>query len=218
MSPGSFAVPRRKGKAIKPVTSSDGVERRHEPGNTNGGPPLPNSRRDRRRVIRAVATFIVTMGLFYGLVHNPARHWEILTDYHKAIARASGAILSVFGFENTVEGVGIKTVSPPFEVGIVQGCDAIEPTAAFLAAVIASPIQLSAKLIGAIAGTVVLLTINLFRIVSLILIGMYAPSALNVMHEDVWQAAFIVLAIAAWAYWIQWASRRVEASGRASQP
>jgi hypothetical protein len=27
------------------------------------------------------------------------------------------------------------------------------------------------------------------------------------MHYDLWQAAFIVLAIVAWAIWVQWATR-----------
>lgn len=206
-------MPRRKGKTSDPSASSDAAT--PEPGIADAGAATLSSkpRGDRRRVIRAVAIFVVTMGLFYGLVHNPSRRWDILIDYHQAIASVSGSILSVFGFEASVEGTIITTVSPPFSVGIVQGCDAIEPSAAFLAAVIASPIQLSAKFIGAIVGTVVLLTINLFRIVSLILIGMYAPSALDVMHEDVWQAVFIALAIGAWAYWVQWASRRAEAPG-----
>ena len=63
----------------------------------------------------------------------------------------------------------------------------------------------------------ILLLINLVRLVSLFFIGVYWPKALDVMHEDVWQAAFIVLAIVLWAIWVQWATRpgtgRADVSG-----
>lgn len=90
---------------------------------------------------------------------------------------------------------------------IVRGCDAIEPTAAFAAAVLASPVSLWTKLPGILVGTLILLFVNLVRLVSLFLIGVHWPRALDVMHEDLWQAAFIVLAIVLWAIWVQWATR-----------
>lgn len=166
-----------------------------------------SSRLARRRVLRSVAVFVIVMGGFYAVVHNPARPLRVFEGYHHAIAVVSGGVLTVFGYDVTIEGAQISTASPRFSVGIVQGCDAIEPLAAFLAAVIATPVGLVPKAVGATVGAAALLTVNLFRIISLILIGMYAPKALDVMHEDVWQALFIVLAIAAWAFWVRWATK-----------
>jgi exosortase/archaeosortase family protein len=50
--------------------------------------------------------------------------------------------------------------------------------------------------------------INLLRIVSLFFVGVYYPNAFNMIHEGVWQAAFVVLAIVFWAVWVQWATRK----------
>lgn len=168
-----------------------------------------SSRSARRRVLRSVAVFVIVMGGFYAVIHNPARPFRVFEGYHHAIAVVSGGVLSVLGYEVLIEGAQITIESPRFSVGIVQGCDAIEPLAAFLAAVIATPIGFGSKFVGAVVGAAALLTVNLFRIVSLILIGMYAPKALDVMHEDVWQALFIVLAIGAWAFWVRWATKGV---------
>lgn len=146
------------------------------------------------------------MGLFYGFVHNPANETTAIRSYLALIARAVGGILDLFGYEATVTETVVYT--PRFSLEIVRGCDAIEPTAIYLAAVLASPVGVWAKLPGILIGTAVLLLINLIRIVSLFFVGVYYPSAFRMLHEEVWQAAFIVLAIAFWAAWVQWATRK----------
>lgn len=91
---------------------------------------------------------------------------------------------------------------------IIRGCDAIEPVAAFAAAVLASPLPTRAKVPGVLVGALVLVAINQARLVSLFLVGVYFPSVFDFIHLDVWQAALIVLAVCCWAIWVQWAMRR----------
>ena len=90
---------------------------------------------------------------------------------------------------------------------IVRGCDAIEPVAVFSAAVLASPVLMSRKLSGSLVGAVVLQLINFFRLVTLFFIGAYSRTIFDVLHESVWQAAFVLLALVFWAIWVQWATR-----------
>ena len=97
---------------------------------------------------------------------------------------------------------------------IVRGCDAIEPVAAFTAAVFASPVSFWLKIPGVVVGALALLLINLARLVSLFFVGIYFPAAFDLIHMDVWQAAFIVLAICFWAIWVQWATRGPPVEGR----
>ena len=73
---------------------------------------------------------------------------------------------------------------------------------------ILDPSAFRRKLPGLFIGTLVLLAVNLVRIVSLFLTGVYYPKAFDAMHADVWQILFILLAIVFWALWVQWASRR----------
>lgn len=158
-----------------------------------------------RPVLRAVIVFAVLIGLFYGLVHTPRTEGDIFQPYLGLIATVTGSIVNLFGYETNV--VDTSIASPAFSMQIVRGCDAIEPAAAFAAAVLASPVALWTKLPGILAGMLILLLVNLVRLVSLFFIGVHWPSALDVMHEDVWQAAFIVLAIVLWAIWVQWATK-----------
>ncbi len=120
-------------------------------------------------------------------------------------ARLSGIVLAFLGQDITVNGMLIS--SPAFTVRIVRGCDAVEPTILFACAVLAFPLPWITKIPGIVAGTLILTILNLVRIVSLFLIGVYAPSIFGVMHVDVWQGVFILLALMLWILWLLWATQ-----------
>ena len=167
--------------------------------------------------MRAVVFFVVLMGLFYGLIHGPFFLGpEDFRPYLELIASVSGGLIGFLGQPTTVVDTSVN--SPDFSMRIVRGCDAIEPTAAFVAAVLASPVSLWAKIPGILIGTLALVVINVVRLVSLFFVGIYVPSVLDFMHFDFWQAAFIVLAICFWAIWVQWATRPRLAGSAVSRP
>ncbi len=118
----------------------------------------------------------------------------------------AGAILSGCGYQIKVND---KTViEPRWSVTVGRGCDAVQPSALFVSAVLASPVALSSSLPAAVVGTILLMTINLIRIISLLLTGIYTPKLFEVMHLDVWQALFIFLAILFWALWASRLARK----------
>ncbi len=167
-------------------------------------------------VLKAIVIFVVLLGAYYVVEYAFLLDGEFLQSYLSLIASVTGAILNllgnVLGFEVLVDGRWVlmkkgAVIGRSFGVEIVHGCDAIEPTVAYLAALLASPVAFRKKVPGILVGVPALLIINLFRIVSLFLVGVYYRKALDVMHYDLWQAAFIVLAIVAWAIWVQWATR-----------
>ena len=157
------------------------------------------------RAVRAIVVFVVLMGLFYGFVHTPANDTTAFRPYLALIARVVGAILALFGYDISVAETTVH--SPQFSLEIVRGCDAIEPAATYVAAVLASPVGVWAKIPGILIGTAAIMLINLFRIISLFFVGVYYPNAFNMIHEGVWQAAFVALAIVFWGVWVQWATR-----------
>ena len=166
----------------------------------------------RATVLRAIAVFILLMGAYYVVEYCFLLDGKILESYLSLIASATGTILNLFGLDVIAQGKWIllqpeEGTTRSFGVEIVHGCDALEPTVAYLAALLASPVAFRRKIPGILIGVPVLLVVNMVRIVSLFLVGVYYRKALNVMHYDVWQAAFIVLAIVAWAIWVQWATR-----------
>jgi exosortase H (IPTLxxWG-CTERM-specific) len=152
-----------------------------------------------------VLVFGALLALFYGLTLTPLFKKTLFPGYLRLNAVVSSAILSGLGQGTSISGTGIS--SARCTIDIRRGCDAVEPTALFVAAVLAFPAAFRRKISGVLAGMVLLALLNLVRIISLFLVGVYFPKAFELMHGDVWQALFILLSILLWALWIQWAMK-----------
>lgn len=189
-----------------PPTRRQRIARRKQKGLNQSGVRARQWLAAKRPVLRAVLIFLALLAAFYTfefthLARGPARR-----AYLQWIANTSARILTLMGHDAKADGTDID--SPQFSVKIVRGCDALDPTAAFIAAVIASPVSLWTKIPGLLLGTASLLLINLVRVVSLFFIGIHFPAAFKTMHHDVWQAVFVVLAVVFWFVWVQWATSR----------
>lgn len=161
--------------------------------------------RAKRPVLMFVVVFAVLMAVFYACTFVPYMSKEVLPSYMRFNARASVAILNIFGEGATAQGTSVS--SPRFHVDIRHGCDAIAPSALFVAAVLAFPASIWSKLPGAVIGTILLAVINLVRIVTLFYAGVHFPRWFEAMHVDVWQPVFILLALTFWVLWAWWATR-----------
>jgi exosortase H (IPTLxxWG-CTERM-specific) len=161
----------------------------------------------RYSVLKFLVIFSALLAGFYVFIaFSPFYNKKFAPLHLHLIARVSGYVLAVLGQEITVAGAFIS--SPRFLVQIVRGCDAVEAIALYVCAVLAFPLPFLKKLTGMIAGTLLLLILNLVRIVSLFLIGAYSPRIFDLMHIDVWQALFIFFAVLLWILWLLWATRR----------
>jgi exosortase/archaeosortase family protein len=157
-------------------------------------------------VLKFLLIFGVLLAVFYVFVaFSSFYNMRFVPWHHRLIAKVSGQVLAILGQDITVTGVSIH--SPRFSVNIIRGCDAVEAIALYVCAVLAFPLPLLKKLPGMIAGTLLLLILNLVRIVSLFLIGVFSPRIFALMHLDVWQALFIFFAVLLWILWLLWATR-----------
>jgi len=170
-----------------------------------GSPSLFGWMYAKRPVLAFVVLFIVLLGVFYWITFIEAVNKKAIPAYMRFNARASVAILNVFGEKATAQDTSVT--SKRFSVNIQHGCDAIEPSALFLAAVLAFPASLKSKLPGLFIGTLVLAIVNLVRIVTLFYTGIFYPKWFEIMHVDVWQPIFIILSLTFWIIWAWWATR-----------
>ena len=159
----------------------------------------------KRPVFVFVGLFVLLMVLFYAITFVPYLNRKILPALQVVNARASVGILNLFGED--AKAIDTQIISNRYSVNIKHGCDAIEPIALFVAAVLAFPSRFRAKFPGLLIGTFVLTLMNLVRIISLFYVGIYWNSAFETMHIDVWQPAFIVLSLFFWVVWALWATR-----------
>jgi exosortase/archaeosortase family protein len=154
-------------------------------------------------VVQFGLKFGILMAAFYAISFVP--WWDqALYGYLVANAWLSNLILNVLGVDSTTSEVSIR--SSQFAVNIRRGCDAVEPSWLFASALLAFPAPLLRKIPGILVGVAALLALNLVRIVSLFLIGIYFPSLFKPAHLEIWPTAFIIAAVLLWWAWIQWAT------------
>ena len=122
--------------------------------------------------------------------------------YLGVLAEISGAFLSLFNSDITIQGTRISDHS--FAVEVAQGCDAIQVCSLLASAVIAFPVASRRKLRGLVLGILWLQLLNLLRIVTLFWIGSYFPRVFQTAHEVVWPGILITLTIATWMLWVRW--------------
>lgn len=153
----------------------------------------------KRPVLRFAAIFGLVMGAYYALTAVPVFRLKLFPAYLQLNAMASAAILRWLGHDARTSELSV--VSSRFSLEIARGCDAIEPSALFVAAILAFPGSLRSKLPAMILGVAALLTLNLVRIISLFYAGLYFPAAFEVLHVDVWQPVFILLVLLLFVLW-----------------
>lgn len=160
--------------------------------------------RSRLLLLRIVVVFGLVIGLYYALAATDAYETRIFQPYVEINADLSGRILTLFGFEMSVGKDSLS--SPEYGLSIGKGCDGLEPTALFVAAVLAFAAPIRLKLPALLLGVPLLAAVNLVRIVSLFLVGIYYPDLFHVMHVDVWQVLYILVGIVFFAVWLLWAT------------
>ena len=160
-----------------------------------------------KRPIWAYAVAFALLMLIFNLI--------MLTDFFqnnifepllKFNAWAGSLLLNIMGQGTTAGGDTIY--SKEFSMSIRRGCDALEPTALFISALLIFPVGWRKKLPGILVGGAFLLVMNFVRIVSLFFFGVYWEEAFDIMHSQVWQVIFILLALISLGVWIQWATRK----------
>jgi archaeosortase B (VPXXXP-CTERM-specific) len=140
--------------------------------------------------------------LAFMLIHSRMVETGALTGLLTFTARATGAILNLFGASVQVDGTLVS--SPDYSINIVTECTGLVPMAIIVCAVLAYPATWKQKGIGAALGVVAVFVLNLVRTVSLFFIGgHFSPSFFNTAHFLIWQPVMIVLAIVLWLFWVE---------------
>ena len=159
------------------------------------------------RFVLWLAGLMVAFNAVFYLWLAESRVFEVYLSWN---ARACALLLRVFGESATA--TGTLVASPRFGLEVKDGCDAIQPMAFFIFAMLASPVSvpLRSRMAPILVGTLVLLLLNLVRILTLFYTGIHFPSAFEPLHIDVWQAVFIFLPL---TFWLVWAQRAARPSG-----
>ena len=154
------------------------------------------------RIATSVAGAGAVLGLLIALLGSERATWAI----RRVFAVATSALLNALGNATVVRDADI--LSSSFGISVVTACTGLFVTGLFLAAVAAFPVSWRAKLAGAGIGLAALFAVNVVRLASLYYVGMYWRSALEPIHQLVWQSLVIAFAVSLWLLW----------AGRVSKP
>jgi exosortase H (IPTLxxWG-CTERM-specific) len=160
-----------------------------------------NAWENKKPVLIFVGVFALLMILFYIAWINPFLSGHIFDPLVRFYAFTSGKILTLLGYQNVVSGTMIRTAV--IELNIKRGCDAIEATALFAAAVIAFPVSFRKKIPGLLIGILTLAMINLIRIVTLFIAGIENPGIFNFLHDQLWQVIYIAISVLLLILWLR---------------
>jgi exosortase/archaeosortase family protein len=158
------------------------------------------------RVATSVAGAGFVLGLLIVLLGDDRATWAL----RRVFAVATSALLNALGNATVVRDADI--LSNRFGISVVTACTGLFVTGLFLAAVVAFPASWRAKLAGAGIGLVALFAVNVVRLASLYYVGVYWRSALEPIHQLVWQSLVIAFAV---SLWLLWAGRVSKPSGGA---
>ena len=157
--------------------------------------------RSRYPVLLFLLIFASLMLAFYGMWLSDWFKIKIHPNILLVNATISNAVLNLFGQQTQVSAESIY--SNNFSISISRGCDAIQEIALFASAVLAFSSGWKARIIGLLGGILFLFSMNIIRIVTLFLFGMYYPGIFETMHVEIWPLIFIILAIVLWMLWLR---------------
>ena len=156
----------------------------------------------KRRALLFIVLFTIQIILFYIIYGNQWFERHLFFPLANTYAWLSGKILSFIGYSNFVVG-DIISSDTSLSVSIKKGCDAAEPMAVFIAAVIAFPATYINKFSGLFFGLFMMFLLNIVRVFTLFIAGVHYPDFFETMHLAVWQVLFIIFAIMLWVLWIK---------------
>ena len=150
-------------------------------------------------VARAILIFVVIIAcLALVLKWKPAEVW-IHDPMNRVATVLSAGILRLAGLPAEVEGSSL--VSDGFSMNILKGCNGVYAISIFLASVLAYPSRWTEKARGAVLGGLFLFLVNVGRVISLFLVGLYRPEWAEWFHVYFWQTGIVLIAILAWFFW-----------------
>ncbi|MEE9373607.1 MAG: exosortase H [Saprospiraceae bacterium] len=161
---------------------------------------------ERKDVLQFLLSFIALVLLlfalstsdFFNMIRVP------LTNLYTWI---SGVILNFFGSNATINGDVLSTNR--FAINVKAGCDGVAPMILYWATIVVFPIGWKYKWQGLLYGTIFLFVLNIIRILSLFLAGVYVKSIFDFLHVEFWQILFIAFTIFVWVYWYRWAKNKM---------
>jgi exosortase H (IPTLxxWG-CTERM-specific) len=146
-------------------------------------------------VLRFVITYLILMGAFFLVttLQPIINIFDLNGSYTQAVVIISAKLANILGIPAQYHGSIITLPSVSLDVRF--GCNGLEAVMIYSVAVLAYPSDWGKKLLGIMAGFVILQTVNIIRIVFLIYSSMHFKKLFEFIHIYLAQGVMIALSL-----------------------
>jgi exosortase H (IPTLxxWG-CTERM-specific) len=157
-------------------------------------------------LVRFAAVFAACFLLGVAILLIPPVH-DLVTRFSTLLVFLSHDLIRFCGGSSVVQGPVLRAPANGFAIEMMDGCNAVNVTLLLWSAVIAFPAGWRRKLVGIVAGGVVLQGLNLIRFISLFYLGQFNKSWFDFAHVYLWESLLVLDAMVFYWIWLGRAGR-----------
>lgn len=161
-------------------------------------------------VTRFAITYVLLMGgSFFILGFEPIKQVIDLNGvYTEGVVKITAWLIGLFHIPVTVDGSILHL--PSISLDVRFGCNGLEAVMIYSVAVITFPSRWRDKILGIVAGFVLIQLINVFRIAGLAYSGVYHRQLFDIIHVYVAQGVMIAIALGVFLLYLKYTGRKNE--------
>lgn len=155
-----------------------------------------------------ILTYVLLMSLFLLLIgmESIKNLIDINGIYTTMVIKLSAFFINCFGEAKAVSGSIIQLNN--LALNIEFGCNGLEAFMIYVAAILSFPATIFNKSAGIVIGFIILQVINILRIASLGLVGIYLREYFDYFHIYVAQSMMIFVSFIIFLLWLQYVSNK----------
>jgi exosortase H (IPTLxxWG-CTERM-specific) len=129
--------------------------------------------------------------------------------FSRALVSVAYRVIDLFGGKARVEGAVLRDPASGFAVEMRDGCNAVNVTILLWSAMLAFPALWKPKLLGLLAGSLIIQVLNIIRFISLFYIGQHSMTWFDFAHGYLWESLLVLDTMVVFWLW----TNRVTRSG-----
>ena len=157
-------------------------------------------------LLKVAAKFLACFAVLFAVSVWLNARTSLINDLETATAGAATALMNLTGVVATRVGTLISVPGRQLEIG--PDCTGLTIVAMLVSLVVAYPVKLSSKAIGALLGATAILAANLVRLAAIAHLSTASDVVFYTAHDFLFQVGMVAVAIAVWAGWLSYARAR----------
>lgn len=153
-----------------------------------------------------VCLVFFTLVLVFHLLQWTVVPRPYLDELQLLTAKVTAAVIVASGIPLTLQGTHLYLLGVHWEV--ILECTALSAFIVFASFVLAYPSRLMSKSLGVLIGVPTLFAANILRLFILAWATKWSPKYAPLVHDYVWQVAFLLLLVLMWLVWIELVVKR----------